>query len=373
MKKIYISILSICLILFSCEIEKIDNSETLSEIQAKGNINSKKVNEPDIIRECIVMDVDRCPFGDRQPAANFWWPENETDYFNPATYFSSTDEHQLIFTEYANGTANIKGSTTMGTCVVNVDVWLKDKKSWTEWSALGGGHKKEGCAGDASDEENMNFYIIDSEKSILISKGGDCIAEGTFGLEQRPDPSDINTPNYGAHVGPGGANYDSELGALGLSTWAWITDISTGDRLWIMDFNFTFDCDVKEPECETAFARGEKGDTCFIGNGFNRWGWTIGPLDEGDYSYEVYAGAGQCDTDKGELVGTVDISYSNGEVDVTYNIDAAYSVKETHTYAGKDMFPTNKKGEPTVAPGQYTNEGGFDGTVYVIAHLVVCQ
>lgn len=48
----------------------------------------------------------------------------------------------------------------------------------------------------------------------------------------------MNTPNYGIHVGPGGANYDSNIGELVLSSWGWLTDINTGERLWKMDFNF---------------------------------------------------------------------------------------------------------------------------------------
>lgn len=126
--------------------------------------------------------------------------------------------------------------------------------------------------------------------------------------------------------------------------------------------------------CETAFARGDNGDTCFIGNGFNRWGWTIGPLEDGsEESYEIYAGAGQCDTDKGVLVGTVDISYVDGDVSVVYNIKDGYVATETHTYAGSTMFPTAKNGKETVAPGQYYIEEDLSGDIYVIAHAVVCD
>lgn len=126
--------------------------------------------------------------------------------------------------------------------------------------------------------------------------------------------------------------------------------------------------------CETAFAKGDNGETCFIGNGFNRWGWTIGPLADGaEGSYEVYAGAGQCDTAKGVLVGSVDVSYIGGEVSVTYNIDDTYEVSETHTYAGSTMYPIAKNGKETVAPGQYYIEENLSGEIYVIAHAVVCS
>lgn len=376
MKNLTKLVVAICLVFFSCEVEKVTDQEDLQGVSGKTEKKIKKAkvqaDEAEIIKKCVVIDADRCPLGLEQPTSNFWWDGAKPggyDYDDPLGYFSSIDGHQLIFTEYADGTASIKGTTSNGSCVVEVDVWLIDRKSWTEWEAIGGMHKKQGCAGLASDSAEMHFYVIDSERSSITATGGGCWAEGTFGVEQRPDPNDLGTPNLGAHVGPGGANFDSELGAYGVSTWGWILDPETKDRLYVMDFNFRTEC---EKDCETAFARGTDGATCFIDNGFSRWGWSIGPLAEGDYSYDVYAGAGQCDINKGELVGTVDVSYSGGNVDVTYNIDSAYEVTETHTYAGTAMYPT-KKGEPTVAPGQYSITEDLSGEIYVIAHAVVCK
>jgi len=371
MKKLGLLFISLLFIFVSCES---DTSEATDDLQQ--SITKSAAVRGDLLKECLVLNVDRCPYDDRQPASNFWWPETETDYFNPDTYFSSTDEHYLVFTENEDGTATIVGSVIRGECVVEVNVKLKDRKSWAEWWAEGGEHKKEGCAGLASSSEDMSYYVIDSENSTLTATGGDCIAEGTFGLEQRPDPNNDNTPNLGAHVGPNGANFDSEIGADGLSTWGWITNNQTGERLWVMDFNFKFDCEVKESVCETAFARGDDGATCFIDleeYNFNRWGWTIGPLSEGEYTYDIYAGAGQCDIEKGTLVGTVDVSYTDGDVDITYNIDPQYDVEETHSYAGNNIVPTKKNGQPTVAPGQYTIGENLEGEIYVIAHAVVCS
>ncbi|RDY61961.1 hypothetical protein [Flagellimonas nanhaiensis] len=136
---------------------------------------------------------------------------------------------------------------------------------------------------------------------------------------------------------------------------------------------YTLEC-PSSGGCETAYARGNDGNNCFMDNGFSKWGWSIGPLSEGtDESYEIYAAAGQCDINKGELVGTVEVEYADGSVTVTYNIDSSYTVSETHTYAGNDMFPLGKNGKPTVAPGQFTIEEGLSGDIYVIAHAVVCD
>ncbi|MGB7394293.1 MAG: hypothetical protein WA913_07870, partial [Pricia sp.] len=197
-----------------------------------------------------VFDADRCPFPDQQPMANLWWPENEEDFYTPEAYFSSNEDHKMVFTEYDDGTANLKGSTAMGTCTVEVDVWFKDRTSWADWQAAGGEFKREGCAGDEANEEEMNFYVIDSEKSTFIATGGDCLGEGEFTLEQRPDPADPDSPNFGAHVGPGGANFDSHIGELGMSTWGYIVN-SEGERMWIMDFNFLLDesaCNVVDAD-----------------------------------------------------------------------------------------------------------------------------
>ena len=369
MKKIVYLLCSAIFLLFACEVENID---TETEQFNTFDVLNASFENATVLRSCTVADADRCPFGDRQPASSMWWPENPNDFFVTSAYFSVAGQ-QLTFTEFEDGTANIRGTVAQGTCVVAVDIWLSDRSSYTEWSAAGGSFKEEGCAGLQANAEEMTFYSIDTERSSITATGGDCIAEGTFGIEQRPDPNDPNTENFGVNVGPGGAGLDSDLDAEGLSTWAWITDPNTGERLWVLDFNFTFECEMEEPECETAFARGDNGDTCFLDNGFNRWGWSIGPLEEGDYTYEIYAAAGQCDIEKGSLVGTVDVSYQDGDVEVTYNIDDAYTVEETHTYAGNEMFPVTKKGKPTVAPGQYTIAENLDGTIFVIAHAVVCQ
>ncbi|MDW7658764.1 MAG: hypothetical protein SCM11_16470 [Bacillota bacterium] len=122
---------------------------------------------------------------------------------------------------------------------------------------------------------------------------------------------------------------------------------------------------------ETAFAKGDPAID-FIPT-FNRWGWT-NPITEGTYTWDLWAGAAQCDTSKGTLVGSVTVVYSGGQVDVTYNMSAPYMVEETHVYAGYEMFPKLKVGKKlvdTVAPGAYYNEGGFEDQVYVIAHAVV--
>ena len=160
-------------------------------------------------------------------------------------------------------------------------------------------------------------------------------------------------------------------------------------------FNLTLECTSEEEpppppkkDCETAFAVGSQ---CFLsidedgdGNGdFNRWGWR--EQIDGSYTADIYAGAGQCDTNKGTLVGSLNVVV-NGDntVSVTYETNEGFWMDETHLYVGQNL-PVNSSGESTVAPGQYTEihdelEGvssdsyllpGGNGD-YLIAHAVVC-
>jgi hypothetical protein len=124
---------------------------------------------------------------------------------------------------------------------------------------------------------------------------------------------------------------------------------------------------------ETAYAKGSSGPVCFISQGFSNWGWT-NPITAGTYVWDLWAGAGQCDTTKATLVGSVTVVYSGGYVTVTYNVNSPYLLKNTHVYAGTTPFPQVLQGKKlvnTVAPGQYYNNGGFGGQVYVIAQAEV--
>lgn len=155
--------------------------------------------------------------------------------------------------------------------------------------------------------------------------------------------------------------------------------------------NFESNCDteISDPKTETAFAYGEGYATCFDQLNFERWGWTNGGYAEGLYTLDIYAGAGQCDLEKGTWVGTLLVEYSMGTAVITYNIDTAYKLYETHVYVGSAALPVackTAKGvttcSSTVAPGQYPQiDGtgtvtsytftGLSGAINVVAHAVV--
>lgn len=142
--------------------------------------------------------------------------------------------------------------------------------------------------------------------------------------------------------------------------------------------------------CETAFAYfgGVSGTgECFLNYNIKRWGWSIGPLSPGmSASYEIYAGAGQCDLLKGAYVGTLTVAYDGAFVDATYRMIGNYVMQQTHFYADIDPMPKDDRGKFTVAPGRYTdqhylNDATIDSfsignyrneTIYVVAHAVTC-
>ena len=153
---------------------------------------------------------------------------------------------------------------------------------------------------------------------------------------------------------------------------------------WATYFSYELPCD-KPPKpkgsCETAFAfGGELSTTLNSLLDTERWGWTNGPLGPGSYEFDLYAGAGQNDLEKGVLVGTVGVEYDGETATVTFNLIEGVSMEETHLYIGTEPTPG------TAAPGQYGNLHEFDeavtsdayvvtglsGDIYVIAHTEVC-
>ncbi len=204
----------------------------------------------------------------------------------------------------------------------------------------------------------------------------------------------------------GGGSYQTETG--------W----SDGARIvakgnWATYSTITLTCDCNGGgaglECETAFANNQSNSgyegvyddataACFLNlnfmdvNGidqvdFNRWGWTIGPLSAGLYTFDLWAAAGQCDLTPGVKVGTLGVDYDGSTATITYTTEGPYTLGETQAYAGIEPLPI-KNGAYTVAPGQYTSvHGGLDsssttsdthtisnlsGNIYVVAHANAC-
>lgn len=189
----------------------------------------------------------------------------------------------------------------------------------------------------------------------------------------------------------GGGSYQTETG------WGdGPTFVSRGT--WATYFSITLKCGDGGPpppvDSETAFAYGGDLATCFIGadfdgdgsdDGFKRWGWSNGSLSAGSYTFDVYAGAGQCDLGKGTLVGTLSVNYDGATAKVSFTMSSGFNLEETQVYVGNEPLARDVNGDYTVAPGQYpakhedldgaTSDSytvtGLSGDVYVVAHASV--
>lgn len=164
---------------------------------------------------------------------------------------------------------------------------------------------------------------------------------------------------------------------------------------WATWFGVALACAQDEPKVateETAFAWGGAFATCFIGSGLvetQRWGWTNGPLVQGEYRFALFAGAGQCDLSKGTRVGDLTVLYRGSTATIAYDMLPGFHLRQTHLHAGSDPLAskvdrrTGAK-EYTVAPGQYGSihdldgagadtfvVGGLSGPIHVVAHAVV--
>lgn len=154
-----------------------------------------------------------------------------------------------------------------------------------------------------------------------------------------------------------------------------------------------WDIDLDDPDygdgetTETAFAYNEESSECFLTLGFSRWGWTIELTNTPGavYNYPIYAGAGQCDLEKGTLVGNLHVEIlTNDQAVVTYQMGQGYTLDETQLYVGVEKLPMNGPNS-TVAPGQYPYKNGSlngassdsytisipEGNFHLIAHSVV--
>ena len=176
---------------------------------------------------------------------------------------------------------------------------------------------------------------------------------------------------------PGWAYFEPDDGTIQVS-------IGYGDSE-----EFTF-INTPEPCYESAWAKGEGSESdafievpadeveSFCDNGFNNWGWT-NLINEGIYRWDLWAGAAQCDTSNGTLVGYVEVVYDAGEVTVNVELFDGYSLEpgSVAVYAGEagdgdeGMFPLLRNGRPTTAPGQYYIGDNLSGYIWVIVHANV--
>ena len=140
--------------------------------------------------------------------------------------------------------------------------------------------------------------------------------------------------------------------------------------------------------CETAYAFGNDFANCFLaipGVTSNNWGWSNGPIGAGTYSWPIYSGAGQCDIQKGTLVGTLNVVYAPPTATITFNMGSNVRLSATHLYVGNDILAKKNNNKWTTAPGQFPYKHGslnganvdsytitgLSGKIYIAAHSEV--
>jgi len=137
---------------------------------------------------------------------------------------------------------------------------------------------------------------------------------------------------------------------------------ATGTSPLDVTVNAVDNCSVVICYDETAWANGEDtiANNSVADNSSNAWGWTnkFGVGTEFP-ELELWAAAGQNNTDNGFLVGTVTVDVVGDCVTVTYTItadDEDYMITEAHLWVGDTLLPIVKQGKkevPTSAPGQF--------------------
>lgn len=127
------------------------------------------------------------------------------------------------------------------------------------------------------------------------------------------------------------------------------------------------------------------------------WGWTNGPYEESEvtHSLALYAGAGQCDLNRGTFVGTFTFTYINGQLQYTIEMtetspftNELYNLIKYQIHVGSDILPSSPSPQATYtsAPGQFDTivenlaEGttvdqgtipGLSGPIWVAVHADV--
>ncbi len=158
----------------------------------------------------------------------------------------------------------------------------------------------------------------------------------------------------------------------------------TGKGAWYFVIGYTVTPIVDEDDEFTSETAWAYGGAYAVEFGTTRWGWSNGPLASGTYAFDIYAAAGQNNLEAGTLVGTLNVSYLNGTVTVSYVLTEGFTLNDVHLYVGESFLPTGRNGNYTYAPGQFpliaesVDSDAYtfvinnvSGSVYVAAHAVV--
>lgn len=183
----------------------------------------------------VVLDCGEEPKGPSVCHTRSWKMGEREVFFPVPDYFRDLvfEGEGASFIQYDNGTAVLKGimvNTDDKDVRWEVHVKFVDRKSYDEWTAMGGQAKED--RGELGDETTWYFYDYDKENSYFKGLGK---AEGKFVNLENADPK------YRFQVGNGANDYNSDFGASG-----WFLTTGTYNHIE-GDFNFSLVC--KDPDC----------------------------------------------------------------------------------------------------------------------------
>ncbi|MBW1953980.1 MAG: hypothetical protein JRI66_13035 [Deltaproteobacteria bacterium] len=314
---------------------------------------------------------------------------SDYDYYNPPTITMYAPKTYVIGTDpnvYHKYWASFGDHTTGDGNMMIVNATC----------CTGGG---EGCTEDCDNTPDDIVW----EQTVTVEPGRTYIFSYYIALSYSANPPELEVSINGEPIGTYDALTDppTPLGEWVLVSYPWYSGSATeatitivdqrpmysGDDYALDDITFCLTCD------ETAWGRSENYNTCFIKIpelATNKWGWTNGPLaaSETSYVFDLWAAAGQCETDEGTLVGTVTVNYDGSTATVIYTVtEDDYHLTEAHLWVGDANLPENKKGDLTAAPGQFPFKpeiapdgksatisvpiDGDDNGIWVAAHAVV--
>jgi hypothetical protein len=122
--------------------------------------------------------------------------------------------------------------------------------------------------------------------------------------------------------------------------------------------------DTTEYRAETTWAVDAKENTLNTIMGADKWGWYI-QAKEG--TFDVYAGAGQNDLNKGTLIGTVQVSVNEaGYYEAVFTSNGDHKVENMHFGVYANVAALQKTGG---APGKFTNKVKAGDAQYMAIHF----
>jgi hypothetical protein len=134
------------------------------------------------------------------------------------------------------------------------------------------------------------------------------------------------------------------------------------------------------PEDDTIWAKlvdvnGSEDPNAIGFSGTGNWGWYNGPLSEGTYVFELWAGAAFNETWRGQLAGYLYLTYSGGCVTYYTDLEPGFAPKEgAHVYISySDEAPRFTGGTGDFWNADFAGDSfcGYTGDIYFAFHSSV--